>query len=75
MNKGTKVRFVAGGRLRQISDKNVLLQTGMTEGVEIGEYKTGVVVHDLPQHKACVVEVEGKWYGWVYHYELYEDHT
>lgn len=70
IKRDTKVRFVAGSRLRAIKDKQ-LLQSGMNEGIEIGEHKTGVVQHVL-ENNAFVVLVENEWYGWVYNYELYE---
>lgn len=68
---GTWVKFTSDARLRKITDKGVLEQRNLTEGLLIGENKEAVLVQQMGNDAYTVVFPDTGHFGWVYTYEFY----
>ena len=69
--QGTRVKFTADARLRQVTPEGKRIQSSMNEGTVIGEKLEGIVVQRLGADGYTVIFKEGGHFGWVYNYELY----
>lgn len=72
---GTWVKFTADARLRKITDKGVMEQKNLAEGLQIGELKEAVIVQPVGSDAYTVVFPETGHFGWVYTYEFYTQPT
>ncbi len=69
--QGTRVRFTADARLRQVTATGQRVQSSMNEGTVIGEKLEALVVQRLGADGYTVIFKEGGHFGWVYNFELY----
>ena len=68
---GTKVKFTADARLRQITAEGQRVQSSMNEGTVIGEKLEGIITQRLGADGYAVFFPEQNVVGWVFNFEFY----
>lgn len=69
--QGTWVKFTSDARLRKVTAEGRREQSGMNEGVLIGEKLRAVVVQKMGEDAYTVLIPEGNYFGWCYNFEMY----